>query len=90
MVNKSPIIRSKTQTWSDNNVQLLKKLYPTTDNNIIAKKLKKSVRSVRAKAVILKLKKSKHYWSNEQEKFLLKNWQHLSLTDIGNKIGKPK
>ena len=56
------VARTKTRPgvklWTKEEVALLRKLYRTTSSTEIAKKLKRTVGSVRAKALMLKLKKA--------------------------------
>ena len=76
--------------WTPEKIKQLKKLFPTTDNKIIAEKLGSTERAVRSKAFILRLKKSDRYWSKNEEGFLLKNWDVMSATELGEKLNKTK
>ena len=90
MANNQPIIRAKELDWSEAEEKKLARLYPTTDNEIIAQKLGKSVRSVRSKAQRMKLKKSNRYWDTPEEEYLLKNWQAMSAEELAEKLNKTK
>ena len=50
-------VRPVYPDWSHDEIKLLKKLYPTTNNNEIALRLGRSVRTVRIKAFLLDLQK---------------------------------
>lgn len=76
--------------WSEAKIKELKKHFPTKDNEIIAELLGTTVRAVRSKAFILRLKKSERYWNYGQEQFLLKNWQSMSAVEIGNELKKTR
>ena len=91
-MNKTPAIRNKEiDLWTDKQIALLKKHYPTKENKIVAAKIGKSISAIRAKATLLKIKKAKRYWDKAtSEKFLLKNWDILSPEEIGEKLGKTK
>lgn len=90
MANPTPTPRHSEQDWTEKQIETLKKLYPTTDNEAVAKKVGKSVRAVRSQAVRLRLKKSTRYWDKPQEDWLLKNWDVLSVKELGEKLGKTK
>ena len=82
MANKNPIIRNKANDWSDKQEEDLKALFATTHNEAIAKKLKKTIAAIRAKAVALKLKKSNRYWHTAWEKWVLKNYSSLAPDEM--------
>ena len=54
---KSKRARQVLADWTADEIKLLKKLYPTTNNNEIATRLGRPVRSVRTKAFFLDLQK---------------------------------
>lgn len=85
-----PIRNKKTDTWSKKQIAQLEKLYPTTGNEVIAAKIGKTIRAVRSKAMVLKLKKEARYWALKDEKFLLKNWAVLSPEELAEKLSKTK
>jgi len=55
---KKPALRPGTKAWTPVQVATLKKLYRSTTNAQIAKRLRRTVGSVAAKARTLKLKKA--------------------------------
>lgn len=55
---KRPALRPGTKAWTPAQVATLKKLYRSTTNAQIARRLRRTVASVAAKARTLKLKKS--------------------------------
>ncbi len=57
MANRNPYVRSKEKNWSESEIITLKKLYPLTSNEEISKKIDRTIKSIRAKAMILSLKK---------------------------------
>jgi hypothetical protein len=89
MANPNPAIRNKqTDSWTEKQLKDLEKLYPMTDNDVIAEKISKTVRAVRSKAVLLRLKKSNRYWQMVHEKWLLKNYPVLSTLEIADAFEK--
>ena len=78
MANKKPSIRSKQDIWTDEQIENLIEIFPTTDNLIIEDKIGKSLKAVRSKATTLGLKKSGRYWSRKQELWLVENYISLS------------
>ena len=82
--------KPKGTDWSDAQIKTLKKLYPTTDNAVVATSVEKSEKAVRSKAQALKLKKSERYWDKPQEDFVLKNYAVMSAKEIGVKLKKTK
>lgn len=70
------------QTWTDAQEAKLKKLYPKTDNEVIAEKMAMSVLSIRAKAQKMRLKKSDRYWDKQDEIWLVKNYPLLSIPEL--------
>lgn len=90
MANPNPAPRSREQDWNEKQIKQLEKLYPTTDNEVVAEKIGKSVAAVRSMAVRLRLKKSTRFWDKPEEDWLLKNWDHLSVQELCEKLSKTK
>lgn len=65
--------------WSDKDA-LLTAMYPTIDNAVIAEKIGATVSALRSRATKLKLKKTLRYWSDEDNAWLLANY---NATGIG-------
>ena len=82
MANKTPNPRSKDAFWSNEEIEKLKELYPVQSNEEVAETLVKSIRSIRSKAQILKLKKDGAQWSAAEKKILLKLWETSSVQEI--------
>lgn len=68
--------------WPLEKVKLLKKLYPTLSNDIVADKLNTTVSAVRYAAMKFKVKKSNRYWDKPETDYLLKNWPVMSAEEI--------
>lgn len=88
MPNVQPKKRTTKDNWSEKQLTTLKELYPATDDENIAKTLKKTVRSVRSKAFKLRLKKSNWYWQKTQEDWLNKNYPVLSFDELIDAFNK--
>ncbi len=69
-------------TWTDERTEILRKLFPYTDNAEIADQLDITERAIRSKAQVLGIKKVDRYWSNKDCKWLIKNYPILPLKDI--------
>jgi len=89
-MNKSPQPRSGKDAWSENQISILKALFPTESNTVVAEKTTRSIGAVRAKAQLLGLKKEKWLWQKKDEQFILKNWALMTAVEIGDKIGKSR
>ncbi len=76
--------------WTEQEIKILKKHFPKKDNEEIAGLLNKSVRAIRNKAFILRLKKSDRYWGKPEQDFVLKNYMVMSAEEIGEKLKKTK
>lgn len=81
---------SRQIVWTQEKIKLLKKHFPTKENEGVAKIIGLSVRSIRSKAFILRLKKSERYWTYGQEKFLLNNWEAMTAVEIGEELKKTR
>lgn len=90
MANNNPTPRAAGDAWTADEIKKLKKLYPKSDNQVIAEQLDVTVGAVRAKAVQLKLKKADHYWDKSEEQYILKNWGVLSAQEIADKLKRTK
>src|SRR6266516_4855337 len=71
--------------WPPAKVNLLKKLYPIFDNEIVAMRLGKTIPAIRSKAHILGLKKKD--WTESEMKWLMDN-AHLTYAQMGAKLSK--
>lgn len=47
--------------WSDSEIEILKEMYPDNPNEIVADALGRTPGSVRVRAIILRIHKSRHY-----------------------------
>ncbi len=77
-------------TWEKWQLELLKKLFPNTSNEVIAQITGKTISAVRGKANLLKLKKSEHFWDYWQEELIIENWDCWSVGEISKKVKKTK
>lgn len=68
--------------WAPEKLELLKKLYPTTHNEEVAKAVGKPVNTMRSMAFKLKLKKNNRYWQMAHEKFIVKQWPVMTPDEI--------
>jgi hypothetical protein len=82
--------KPRPDAWTSEEIKLLKKHYPVKDNDTVAALVGKSVRAIRAKAQVLKVKKSTRYWDKPDEDYLIKNWPVMSAVEIGQKLAKTK
>lgn len=76
------------ENWAPEKIKLLKKLYPTTDNETVAAKLKVSVSALRNAAVRFGVKKLG--WTLKEEDFVRDNFNSMTYDKIGAKLGKTK
>lgn len=76
--------------WTPENITKLKKLYPKKNNEDIAQALGTSVRSVRSKAQYLKLKKANRFWTATEEKYLLKNYELMTVIELDAHLHRGK
>lgn len=74
-------------SWPPEKVKLLTKLYPITDNETLAKKLKVSVSALRNAAVRFDVKKKG--WTDKDIQALKDNF-HLPYDKIAEKLGKTR
>ncbi len=76
--------------WSANEIKLLKKLYPTENNQSIADKLGRSLPSVKTIAYLSGLKKVgvAPVWSKQEDTLLKKPYPHNKVRDIANQLGR--
>ena len=65
--------------WLPERIDLLKKLYPKTDNAVLAKMFNVSERAIRSAAVTFDVKKSDRYWSEEDCKWLVDHWGAIGV-----------
>ncbi len=73
-------------TWSTAQLKILKKLYPTTDNETICTAINSpeiDTGAIRRKAQKLGLRKENWIWSDADEKYLLKNWAKFTAKQLG-------
>jgi len=89
-MNNKPNPRAGKDGWSESEISILKALFPTEKNTVVAEKTNRSIGAVRAKAVLLGLKKEKWLWQKKDEQFILKNWALMTAVEIGDKIGKSR
>lgn len=82
MANKNPKPIYPNSIWTEEEINLLKELYAVQSNEEVAEQLKKTIRSIRSKAQILKLKKDGAKWSTAEKKLLLKLWETSSVQEI--------
>lgn len=74
--------------WPDGAIAVLKKHYPTKDNDEVAALTGKSVSAVRNMAGKLRLKKSTRYWDKPWEKFVIKNYPVMNDVEIAHGLLK--
>lgn len=60
--------------WLPERKELFIKMYPKTDNAVLAQMFNVSERAIRSAAVTFKVNKSDRYWSQDDCKWLLKHW----------------
>lgn len=68
--------------WTKERIKELKKLYPTNDNIVVAKKMGITVSAVRNAAIKYKVKKATRYWDRPWEILVVKNWQTHTPEEI--------
>lgn len=80
--------------WTDDEVELLKKLYPTSNVNELVSFLPKTKRQILNKAIRLKLEKSNDYirtdnpWIQCDIDFLIENFSKMKTQKISEKLNK--
>lgn len=74
--------------WTPERIKLLKKLYPTTDNESAAKQLKVSLSALRNAATKFGVKKQG--WSAKDIEILRANYNTMTYQKIADKIGKTR
>lgn len=89
-LSRSKEARKWVGVWAADEDSLLKKVFPKTDNEVIAAQLNKTESAVRNRAVILKLKKSKHYWKIGQEKYVMENYGNAPMDDMVKHLKRTK
>ncbi len=77
--------------WSNEEVRLLKKLFPKGKAGEIASQLGRSVNAVRMKAHKLGLRKPNQYpvWSKKELNVLKKLYPRRTAEEIADRIGRP-
>ena len=73
-------------TWSDDEISILKEMYPFTPNNELSDLLQRSKDSIVCAAKKLGLKKD-YYFTNEELKFIEDNYNKMSDHDIARVVG---
>ena len=76
------------ENWPPAKVKLLKKLYPTTDNETLAAKLKVSVSALRNAATRFGV--TKKGWTDKDIAILKGNYLTLTYDQIAAKLGKTR
>lgn len=79
-------------TWQPDKVALLKKLFATTDNDVIAAQLGTTKQAVRSKAFTLGLKKSTRFWSKKDIARMVKEIEKNKSTpdQVAEILGKTR
>lgn len=90
MANRKPTIRNVESDWTEAQEKQLKKLYPTTNNDVLAKMLNRTESAIRAKATKMRLKKADRFWDKSEEDFILKNVTVMSYPEIAKKLKRTK
>lgn len=90
MANKAPVPRKKTKDWTEKQKKELIALYPTLSNSEIAARLKRSVKSIRAKAVKLNIKKKNWKWTELEETYVLEKHNVESYEDTAKKLNRTR
>ena len=85
--NKPGAGRPNTE-WPKEKIALLKKIYPTKSNDVVAAELNITVSALRNAAIRFKVKKSNRYWDKAEEKFITDNWEVLSPIEIADALKK--
>jgi len=87
---KAEIKKSSWVAWSEDEVKLLKRLYPSENTQSIADKLGWSSEWIRHKANLIGLKKVGRatIWSKQELTLLKKLYPDSSIPDIANQIGQ--
>lgn len=82
-------MKKKLNYWTQEEIDLLVKLYPTTHNEIISKKLNRTVTALRSKADVLNLKKlTKRIWTEDENKILSELYPHTDDDAIAKQINR--
>lgn len=84
MPNPTPYKRSRLHTWSPQQLEILEKLYPNTNNKTIAATLNKTDKAIRTKANTLGYKKI--IWTAESEVWLLANFKLMDDKELMEQI----
>lgn len=74
--------------WPPERVKLLKKLYPTTDNETVAAKLGVTVSAVRNAATRFGI--TKNGWTEKDEQWLLANAAKMTYDQLAKELGKTR
>ena len=87
MAKKTKPIQRK---WSNNEIKLLKKLFPTKKKKEIADIMGRTLYSVASKAQMVGLKKvDKGKWSDEEIKLLKEIYPIKRTKEVAEKLGRP-
>ena len=76
--------------WTPAMVKIVHRKYPITDNKSVAKELGLTVSAVRNKALKMGLEKSKWYWTQEDEQYLITQMKMQSYEDIAKHLGRKR
>jgi Trp operon repressor len=80
---KKPAIKKSNYFWSDKETEILKNNYHTESTQKILELLpERTLLSIRAKVIELKLTQEKEFWSDEEIKILKENYQNKSIENL--------
>lgn len=74
--------------WLKEEVEFLKKFYPTKSAHELAKVLKRSPEAIQNKAQALGIKSVRRYWSKEEEAVLREHYEKASYDELKEMLPK--
>lgn len=83
-------INNEGKPWSEEDIQLLRKLYPTTKNVLLRLTFGRSVKAIASRAKLLKIQKLDRYmspWNEEMIATLKKLYANTTNEEIGKQVG---
>lgn len=79
------------RTWTDKKLELLRSNYPENGSSFCAEKLKRSVKAIRSKAKVLKIKvNNRHILTRSEIEYIIKHYPHRRTRDIERELGVSK
>jgi len=88
-MKKAKIKKSSRRLWSEDEIKLLKKMYPGNSPKDIANELGRTVAAVVSKGCQLGLGKKPRVWSKRELNLLKKLYPNKMAKEIAEQLGRP-